>query len=341
MKSNSYESEYNGHKYQWANGAYSFNGTPCNNLGEVHAAIEQHIKDELFKEVCAELDSSYYLCEIGRDDSLSQKYLGEIYKSEDFSHSIFDSMAEQRSTNAYDEMNRFREKLNEGNFWESEDIENDFWDKHEDDVRFEIEERDKSTPEKDLFRHSDNLRVRIPVYSNYDCINSCYFEGAIEYDGYMGAIIDLLQINPLEVKRACLHYDLHFTGKFPNKSSRKNPVVTAMDLIKSYRETGCGANLFTFFGEVDVYEHIGYGTPTGVTIPKGANCGFFSSTYGGCGDLEITTQREFIFNNLQYGPTKWDSVDIIPDEGDEYGYSVSEVFGESMGYFNTQLTFKY
>lgn len=340
MKINAYESEFKGHKYQCANGVYQFNGTPYNDLGEVYAAIEQHIEDKLFDEVCAELDSSYYLCEIGRDDSLDQKELGEIFKSEDFSHSVFDSMADQRSTNALYETKQLREKLNEGDFWENrEDKEGDFWDKCEDDVRWRIEELDKSTPEKDLFRSSDNLRVRVPVFSNFDCINSCFFEGSIEYDGYMGAIIDLLQINPIGVKRACLHYDLPFTGKFPNKSSRKSPAVSAMDLIKSYRETGCGANLFCFFGEVDVYEHIGHGTPTGITIPKGANCGFFSSTYGGSGDLDITTQRDFVFESLQYGPTSYDSIEILPDEIN--GYSVRDVFGEHMGYFNTQLTLKY
>ncbi len=330
--------EYKGHEYELANDVYSFNGKTYDTLGEVQDAITELV-DKPFYDVCAELDNSYYLCEIGRGDSLDQKTLGEIFKSEDFSHSVFDSMADQRSDNAHNEVKQFRERLNDDGFWESDYIENDFWDKYEDDIRWKIEELDKSTPEKDLFHHSDNLRVRIPVYSNFDCINSCFFEGSIEYDGYMGAIIDLLQINPIEVKRACLHYDLPISGKFPNKPSRKNPVVSAMDLIKSYRETGCGANLFTFFGEVDVYEHLGNGAPTGVTIPKGANCGYFSSTYGGSGGLDITTQRDFIFDSLQYGPTSYDSIEILPDEIN--GYSVRDVFGEHMGYFNTQLTLKY
>ena len=52
----------------------------------------------------------------------------------------------------------------------------DFFDEHEDEIRDEIYSRNDSDVIKELIMHTDDIPIRVEMLSNYDCINSHWFE---------------------------------------------------------------------------------------------------------------------------------------------------------------------
>lgn len=51
-----------------------------------------------------------------------------------------------------------------------------FFDEHEDAIRDEIYSRNDSDVVKDLIRYTDDIPIRVEMLSDYDCINSNWFE---------------------------------------------------------------------------------------------------------------------------------------------------------------------
>ena len=60
----------------------------------------------------------------------------------------------------------------------------DFFDEYEDEIRDEIYSRNDSDVVKELVRHTDDIPIRVEMLSNYDCINSNWFEsqGGYRYE---------------------------------------------------------------------------------------------------------------------------------------------------------------
>ena len=98
-----------------------------------------------------------------------------------------------------------------------------FFDEHEDDIRDEIYSRNDSDVLKDLIRNTDDIPVRVEMLSNYDCINSNWFEsqGGYRYEeSYLGDMIDSLNLNPVKVKQLLTEHGYKTYGRFPNRRSR-------------------------------------------------------------------------------------------------------------------------
>ena len=71
----------------------------------------------------------------------------------------------------------------------------DFFDEYEDEIRDEIYSRNDSDVVKELVRHTDDIPIRVEMLSNYDCINSNWFEsqGGYRYEeSYFGDMVDSL-----------------------------------------------------------------------------------------------------------------------------------------------------
>ena len=173
----------------------------------------------------------------------------------------------------------------------------DFFDEHEDEIRDEIYNRNDSDVVKELIRHTDDISIRVEMLSNYDCINSNWFEsqGGYRYEeSYFGDMVDSLNLNPARVKKILTEHGYRAYGRFPNRKNRNGKEqVSYEQFYEELINSCCGANLLTYIGRVslkDLYD-AGFSLKE-VIIPKGNCCGLFSSTYGGGSLLEMELKRD-------------------------------------------------
>lgn len=173
----------------------------------------------------------------------------------------------------------------------------------------------------------ETVPFRLTLYSNFDCINSHWFEtsgGGYSYEeSYFGDVVDFLRLNPQALKRKLVEYDIPTIGRWPSRNSRK-PQVDLDEFVTEMVNSCSGANLFVVLGRVFLDEFIKCSNPSSVTFPHGANCGFFSSFQGGGSTLECRLKPGATVKLGQWGGTKYDNVQLVPDSE---GYSVQQVFG--------------
>ncbi len=218
----------------------------------------------------------------------------------------------------------------------SEENVNAFFEEHEDDIRDEIYSRNDSDVVKDLIRHTDDIPIRVEMLSNYDCINSNWFEsqGGYRYEeSYFGDMLDALNLNPAKVKKLLTGHGYKTYGRFPNRKNRNGKEqVSYEQFYEELINSCCGANLLTYIGRVslkDLYE-AGFSLKE-VIIPKGNCCGLFSSIYGGGSLLEMELKSDvrlkLKINNYQGFRLRLD------DERTDYDYSVQHVYGVNDSFF--------
>lgn len=224
--------------------------------------------------------------------------------------------------------------------YEAEEIFEEF----RDEIRDHYYNVDDSNVLKDLVRNSRPINIRIPLYSNYDCINSHYFEGGYAYrESYFGDMVDVLNLNPAKVKKMLLENDVKCYGSFPNYKNRDGKeFVSYADFWQEIQNSCCGANLLVFVGKVDIQDLIDNNFELKeITIPRGNNCGLFSDTYGGGSVIEMELQKDFTIKldvPRKKNLTKYDSFSLLIDETN--GYSINQVYGVSSEFFGNEITIK-
>lgn len=211
-----------------------------------------------------------------------------------------------------------------------------------DEIRDHYYDVDDSDVLKDLVRNSNSINIRIPLYSNYDCINSHYFENGYTYkESYFGDMVDVLNLNPAKVKKMLLENDVKCYGSFPNYKNRDGKeYVSYADFWQELQNSSCGANLLVFVGKVDIQTLIDNNFELKeVTIPRGNNCGLFSDFQGGGSVIEMELQKDFTIKldvPRKKGLTKYDSFSLLIDEAN--GYSINSVYGVSNEFFGNEIT---
>lgn len=211
-----------------------------------------------------------------------------------------------------------------------------------DEIRDRYYDVDDSDVLKDLVRNSNSINIRIPLYSNYDCINSHYFENGYTYkESYFGDMVDVLNLNPAKVKKMLLENDVKCYGSFPNYKNRDGKeYVSYADFWQELQNSSCGANLLVFVGKVDIQTLIDNNFELKeVTIPRGNNCGLFSDFQGGGSVIEMELQKDFTIKldvPRKKGLTKYDSFSLLIDEAN--GYSINSVYGVSNEFFGNEIT---
>jgi len=191
---------------------------------------------------------------------------------------------------------------------------------------------------KRLFKNAGNANVRIEMYSNFDCINSHYFEGGYDYiDSYFGHTVDTLNLNPALLKKALVAADIPVRGRWPNKPKRNGQeVISYESFITENLERCCPACLWVFIGQVDLSQYIGHeGTPTKITLGKGTKCGFYSSWQGGGSIMEAETLRPLTIDLKGHGKTEYDRFSLLHD--DSKGYSIKSTYGVDNSFFDGEI----
>ncbi len=216
-----------------------------------------------------------------------------------------------------------------------------FFDEYEDEIRDEIYSRNDSDVVKDLIRNTDDIPIQVEMLSNYDCINSNWFEsqGGYSYEeSYFGDMVDSLNLNPEKVKKLLTGHGCKVYGRFPNRKGRNGKEqVSYEQFYTELINSCCGANLLTYIGKVslkDLYD-AGFSLKE-VIIPKGNCCGLFSSTYGGGSLLEMELKQDV---KLKLEVKSCNGFRFrLDDERSKYDCSIQHVYGVDDSFFNNAVS---
>lgn len=216
-----------------------------------------------------------------------------------------------------------------------------FFDEHEDAIRDEIYSRNDSDVVKDLIRYTDDIPIRVEMLSDYDCINSNWFEsqGGYSYEAsYFGDMVDSLNLNPAQVKKLLTSHGYKVYGRFPNRKSRNGKEqVSYEQFYEELINSCCGANLLTYIGKVSLKElYDADFSLKEVIIPKGNCCGLFSSTYGGGSLLEMELKQDVKLKLEVKGCNGFRF--RLDDERSKYDYSIQHVYGVDDSFFNNPVS---
>ncbi len=280
------------------------------------------------------MDNSYNLISVNYTDNMN-----------DHSH-IFRQCLEERSANPLqqhfndwftdsesrivdDVIDHLKERIINAGYkrWEAEK----FMEENEDEVRDEIYSRGEYDGVEDVLKYTSDIPVRVKLISNHDCINSHWFEsnrGGFSYEeSYFGDMINALNLNPRKVKRLLASCGEKTCGRFPNRRNRNgNEYVTYDQFFQEHINSSSPANLLTFMAKINplsLYESdFDFSR---LTIPKGNECGLFSSTYGGGSVLEMVLQRDMTIDltRKEYPYYRLE----IESDGKDYDYSIWQVYG--------------
>lgn len=216
-----------------------------------------------------------------------------------------------------------------------------FFDEHEDAIRDEIYSRNDSDVVKDLIRYTDDIPIRVEMLSDYDCINSNWFEsqGGYRYEeSYFGDMVDSLNLNPARVKKILTEHGYRAYGRFPNRKNRNGKEqVSYEQFYEELINSCCGANLLTYIGRVSLKElYEADFSLKEVIIPKGNCCGLFSSTYGGGSLLEMELKQDVKLKLEVKGCNGFRF--RLDDERSKYDYSIQHVYGVDDSFFNNPVS---
>ena len=295
------------------------------------------------KMVIGLMDDNYSLINVDYRENLDNN-LGTIAKCiETKSHdALFEVVDEcyydHRISNVRIIMEDIKTKLKDIGYrkWETEK----FFEENEDEIECEIYERDDSDPIKDLLGNTDKIPVRIEMISNYDCINSHWFESSGGYsykDSYFGDMVDTLNLNPFKVKSLLLEHGEKVFGKFPNKMSRNGKEqVSYNQFYEELENSCCGANLLTYTATIDIQElHDADFNLSEIIIPKGNSCGLYSSMQGGGSllDMELEYDVKLSLKKDNYPYFRLE----LENHGKGYDYSIKQVYGVCNSFYGKPL----
>ena len=300
------------------------------------------IKFEEIKDLLPTRTTLYY---VDRNDSLDEhtKIIEKCIenKSADALYEAIDEWYQDSPFYEFDSLDKDLVSDICSKFEIEEDEAEELLEEYRDEINDHYYSVDDSTVLKDLIRNTNSVEVRIPLYSNYDCINSHYFEGSYSYrESYFGDMVDVLNLNPAKVKKLLVENNVEVYGSFPNYKHREGKeLVSYADFWQELENSSCGANLLVFTGLLNLQDLLDKDFKVvELTIPKGNNCGLFSSTYGGGSVLEMELQRDFKIKldvPRKKGLTKYDSFGLLIDDAN--GYSIDSVYGMSRSFWRNEI----
>lgn len=211
-------------------------------------------------------------------------------------------------------------------------------------VRDQVEENINNSVIDEAAKNTSYIPVRIMLNSNHDCTNSFWFEtngrGVGVEENYLGDVLKFTGINPQEFKKAVLDEGYETHGKFQKRKDKG--FFFAKDLMAEYEELSSPVSLFTMIGYMSASEIIKLILkPKGerkITIPKGTNYGFYSSSHGGGSIFDAETKEELVLDLEWNGKTGYDSLSLKIDSVD--GYSLKDCYGVCESFFKKEFKVK-
>lgn len=302
--------------------------------------IEKHIvldEKKLYNEVYEKLQKKYNLCYIDYRDEIPARIIKDCLekKSSDPLHEE-DLYWEQRYESAKQELESILQSMVNKPY--TRDQIELFKDTPEyDELRYEIEARDESTPVKNCLMQSD-IHVRIMLHSNYDCWLPLWETGGLYLeDSALKGILAMLSLNPKKVKEAAIRRGVTVSGRWPNLTKREGKEVVDYDPFIDVLVECSNYGLWTFVGKADpeaLWDN-DFNTDK-MRITKGTTCTMFNDWNGGGSLSQIETIREVSMKELiRRGAPYFDAPKVYIDEkGNDFrGYSTDDVYG---GYLSNE-----
>lgn len=290
------------------------------------------------------MDESYTLVWVDYNDNFNADYtLIQKCLDKKSPESLWEGIAGWYSDSEWESTQRIIRKLKEECilFYDSDEKEvESFFEKHDDEIRGEIYARDDSDVLTELIKHTDDIPVRVEMLSDYDCINSNWFEsqGGYRYkESYFGDMVDALNLNPARVKKMLVEKGYTVHGCFPNRKHRDGKEqVTYEHFYQELINSCCGANLLTYIGKVSLKDQydIGFSFKE-VIIPKGNYCGIFSSIYGGGSLLGMELQQDVKLDLKPKG--RYNFRFRLDNEKSENECSIRHVYGTDDSFFGGKV----
>ncbi|TDR30228.1 hypothetical protein [Hydromonas duriensis] len=290
------------------------------------------------------LPEKVYLHEVNYDDSIPVRVLEGIVRdngSERSQDALYELEldwctwdAEQYYINeALDDMARAL-RITKAELIAHLEAEEDDW---RDELRYEVQERNASTPIADLARYTDDVVLRLEMYSNYDCINSAYCEGKVVdlNESYLADVLRVLRINPKDYADVLDVLDQGYECRDVTNVYRGRPLLSALDVYKEHQELSSGPALLTFVFKMAVDELLKFKGL--IQIPAGAKVGFFSSAVGAGSIWEAELSQAFTVDLANQPPTYSEpTFGLFIDDSDckHSGYSIEETYGMSRNWLS-------
>lgn len=181
----------------------------------------------------------------------------------------------------------------------------------------------------------DMVNVMVVMHSNYDCINSHFFEtynGGYDLNSYFGDVVKTLKLNRKNIGKLLKANGIDKIG--PGWINNKTQELVSHEQFWEEEENrSCGACLLVFVGQLKIIDYLTK-KPSKVIIPKGNNCGYFSHWEGGGSIIEMELKHDFkvtLDKELRDGR----SFKLFMDG--ERGYSIEEVYGVSDSFFGDEI----
>lgn len=279
-------------------------------------------------------------------DELSEEQINDILTKENGVNDIENEIFEHNYDHVYDlEMEHLIDALG----WFKSEIEKELGEDVElKDVAEQLRDEmlDYLTVDvniKDLISRSGNVPCRVTLWSNYDCLNSNWFEsvatGGYTYDGYFKQILDVLYLNPRKVKEMFAERGIATRGYFPNKKRREGKeYVDYKQFAIEMENNSCGATNLSIVCMLDLSEVVKNGMPKKFIIPKGNNMGMYSSFQGGGSMIECPLLRDMKIDTTKTFESEYDHFSLIPDTK-EHGYTMkNDVYGVTDDFFGDEIT---
>ncbi len=234
--------------------------------------------------------------------------------------------------------------------WEiiDECIENVFDDEEQEEIRNNDKLReviqdwfydnDISNPLKDLCKNTRPIPIRIPMYSNYDCINSMQIADLSYPNSYLADVIDTLDINPRDVYNLLIE-DSRVSSQEPWPDiPQRNPYVSAKNVINELLDN-YGDGLRTFVGLLDISDCIGKWMSKIITIPKWNKWGFFAPWVWSWSGIDAVLLRDMTIELVEVWAKKPFKVcwEVLNDTDKANWYNMSDVYGPTRSFYTNEI----
>ena len=193
---------------------------------------------------------------------------------------------------------------------------------------------------KDLLK--GDVNIRFEMLSNYDCINSAWFEQQSGYsypDSYFADTIKMLGLSPAKVKKTLNDHGVETHGKWPSRKDDKRLIDYDDFWVEEENRSWCPASLLTIVATVNQYDLLTNGLKGKILIPKGNYVGFYSSWQGGGSMIEAPLLRDYVIDlDKKYdksGYLQWRmELDVRGN-----GYTIDEVYGVVQSFWGNEIEF--
>lgn len=290
--------------------------------------------EEMYERVKAELQDKYDLCYVDYRDELPKKVVAECLEQKDLQPLLEDCFyLEQQCDAAHEVLDEIGERLYKNCEWLEFKEESSLYD----DLRFLIQDRDISEPEKGCWRQT-RLNGRVLLFSNYDCWVPPYDAGGLDaFHDYLETAMRVLCLNPKKVKEVCSEWTT-CRGRWPNYPWRDGKEVISYKGFSRILRESCNYGLLCFCGGMNMRElWDNIDKQDELVIPEGTTVIMFNHWNGGGSLAECETIRDVSLGEMNrraqkcLAGTEFDFVELEVDEkGCCRGYSTREVYGGSL-----------